>query len=273
MQPNPRSSPSSPLLAALTIIALLTISGATEAFSVQNGGPASSTTAQKWWSSQYAYRQSVNVTNPSASPLSNYPVFLQVAFPFSHLSDATAQLRLVNQNGAEVPSYVLDEVSSNGFVTSAWVLAFVSLAASSSGAFELYYGSTTATTPFYRMDSAIAKAQTGRLSLDVSGSEPATSSFQVTLGGTYSEQESSRRSATAREPSRASAQARSPSPPPRWSPPSASSPTSPPPSSRSRPSTLQARSDTPRPTSSTTGRWSSLSCLPTRARPPSPEWP
>ncbi len=166
----------------------MTISGATEAFSLQNGSPSSSTAAEKWWNSQYAYRQSVTVTNPAPSPLGNYPVFLPVAFPFSHLSDATAQLHLVNQNGAEVPSYVLDEVSSNGFVASAWLLALVNLAASSSGAFELYYGSTAATTPSYRTDSAAAKAQAGRLSLDVSGSEPASSSFQVTLGGTYSEQ-------------------------------------------------------------------------------------
>jgi len=175
------------IVATLSAIALLTVSGATGAFSLQPG-VAPPSAPQSWWSSQYAYRQSVNVTNPLAYALNNSPVFLLVKFPFSHLSDATAELRLVSSSGQEVPSYVLDEVSSNGFVTTAWILALVTLPKSSSQTFELYYGSPAATAPSYRMDAATAKAQAGDLTLDVSGSQPDSSSAQITFGNTYSEQ-------------------------------------------------------------------------------------
>jgi len=166
---------------------MLTLSSAPFALADQQGSPSQSSTG-RWWNSQYSYMKSVTVANPSAAPLSNYPVFIPVTFPFSHLSDASAEVRLVTQAGAEVPSYVLDAVSSGGFVTSAWVLAFVTVPASSSAAFELYYGNPVATTPSYRVDSAAAGAQAGQLALDVSASQPEASSFQVTLGGTYSEQ-------------------------------------------------------------------------------------
>jgi len=185
---HPRAATLRLTVAAFTIIALLTLSGAPAAFSQQQGGGASSAPQQAWWNSQYAYRKSITITNPTASALRNYPVFLQVDFPFSTLSDATAELRLVSQSGIEVPSYVLDEISSNGFVTSAWVLTFASLSNSSSETFDLYYGSPAATTPGYRLDAATANAQAEDLSVDVSTSQPAASSVQVTFGGTYSEQ-------------------------------------------------------------------------------------
>src|SRR5271169_1997121 len=129
----------SSLFAALAVIAMLTLSTAPAAFADQQGSP-SQPSSGKWWNSQYSYREGVTVANPSAGPLSNYPVFLRVTFPFSHLSDASAEVRLVTQAGTEVPSYVLDAVSSGGFVTSAWVLAFMTIPASSSATFELYYG-------------------------------------------------------------------------------------------------------------------------------------
>jgi hypothetical protein len=183
-----RSRPTQRLtVATFTVIALLTLSGAVGAFSLQPGNQPSSTTSS-WWSSQFAYRKSITITNPLASALTNSPIFLLVNFPFSHLSDATAELRLVSSTGAEVPSYVLDEVSTNGFVTSAWVLVLASLPKSSSETLELYYGNTAATAPSYRMDAATAKAQSGDLSLDVSGSQPGSSSAQITFGNTYSEQ-------------------------------------------------------------------------------------
>jgi len=173
--------------AALTVMALLTLSGTIGAFSLQQGSGAPSSQQISWWGDQYAYRTSVTVTNPTASALSNYPVFLLVDFPFSHLSDASAELRLVSQTGGEVPSYVLDEVSSNGFVTSAWVLTFVNLPKSSSETFELYYGSPTATVPPYRQDAPTAKAQAQDISADVSSSHPASSSVRVTFGATYTQ--------------------------------------------------------------------------------------
>src|SRR5271163_3612224 len=150
-----------PALAALAVIAILGVSAAPGAFSLQQGSSPNSGSGPQWWNSEYAYRQNLTMTNPSAAPLSNYPVFVPVSFPFSHISDATAQLRLIDRNDAEVPSYVLDELS---------------------------YGSPNATAPAYRTDSVVAQAQAGELSLDVSGSQPTTASFQVALGGTYSEQ-------------------------------------------------------------------------------------
>src|SRR5271155_2415170 len=177
-----------PALAALAVIAILGVSAAPGAFSLQQGSSPNSGSGPQWWNSEYAYRQNLTMTNPSAAPLSNYPVFVPVSFPFSHISDATAQLRLIDRNDAEVPSDVRAGVSSEGFVTSAWLRAFVSIPSSSSATYELYYGSPNATAPAYRTDSVVAQAQAGELSLDVSGSQPTTASFQVALGGTYSEQ-------------------------------------------------------------------------------------
>ena len=126
--------------------------------------------------------------NPTSSSLANFPVFILVGFPFSHVTDAATEVRLVSQSGAEVPSYVLDEISSNGFVTSAWMLAFVSVPKSFSMTFELYYGNPAAAAPGYRVSATTAGTHAGDISVDVSSVQPASASLAVTFAKTYSEQ-------------------------------------------------------------------------------------
>jgi hypothetical protein len=160
------------------------------ASSVGAGGAAPVTQAPAgpaWWNPQYAYRMSINLTNPSNLPMVEHPFFIDLAFPTSHLFDAAAELRLVDQTGQEVPSYVVDEVSSGGFVASAWLLVLADLPPSATQAFELYYGNPDAAMPSYRTAATAGNITEGQVTVDLGGSAPGSPSFQVSYGGTYSQ--------------------------------------------------------------------------------------
>lgn len=183
--PHPRGG-----AGVLLVIGLLALSSAAAVVAAQgasSSSQASSPAQSAWWNDQFAYRKSVTVTNPLNVTVVSSPLFMLVSFPFSHVSDAAAELRLVDQSGNEVPSYVLDELSTNGFVTSAWLLAFVSVQPLSSETFQLYYGNSAASVPSYRLENYSASATLGRLSVNVGTSSPASTSLQVTFAGTYAQ--------------------------------------------------------------------------------------
>jgi hypothetical protein len=140
-----------------------------------------------WWDDKYGYRVNISLTNPSTQALVQRPFFIRLTFPSSHLFDAAAELRLVDNSGQEVPSYVLDEVTSGGFVSSAWLLVLGNLPASSVRSFHLYYGNPSAAVPAYRSATPIGNITQGRLTVNLRGSEPGSSSFQLVYGDTYSQ--------------------------------------------------------------------------------------
>jgi len=169
---------------ALALLALLLAGGFVPLASAQGGAAQS---GPSWWNNQFGFRESLTLTNPFSSAITAYPFFVYLAFPPSRLSDASAELRVVDQSGQELQSTVLDQGSSNGSVAWAWLLIPASISPSGTISLEVYYGNSAATLPSYRAASASANASAGPIALGLSAAEPGSSSFQIAYQGTYNQ--------------------------------------------------------------------------------------
>ncbi|MGD1055276.1 MAG: hypothetical protein ABR867_04240, partial [Nitrososphaerales archaeon] len=157
-------------------------------------GPASgaavsapSQATSEWWSSAYSFRVSITLSNPASLNMTSEPVLVHVTFPAAHLVDAASELTLRQANGTEVPSYVVDKTTSGGFVSSVWLMVIVSIQASSSQTYWLYYGDTSAVTPSYRIETQAATFTSGLLSITQTSPSPGSFYYQLSYGRTYSE--------------------------------------------------------------------------------------
>jgi len=177
------------LVAAFAALSLLLVAGFVPAVSAQT---ASTQSSPSWWSAQYSFREGLTLTNPFSTNMTAYPFFVYLTFPPSSLSDASTEVRVIDQNGTELPSTVLDQASSNGSVTWAWLLVLASIPASSSSSLEVYYGNPVATVPAYRTASASENVSSGPILLALSPTEPGSSSFKVAYQNTYNQTFSSK---------------------------------------------------------------------------------
>lgn len=157
-------------------------------------GPASGTAASaqsqatsEWWNSAYSFRVSITLSNPTSQDMASEPVLVYVTFPVAHLVDAVSELTLREQNGTEVPSYVVDWTTSGGFVSSVWLMAIVSIQASSSRTYWLYYGDLSAGAPSYRIQTQGATFTSGLIAITQKSSSPGSLYYQLSYGRTYSE--------------------------------------------------------------------------------------
>ena len=108
----------------LTLLLLQTLS----AF-IPHVSANSSPTEQSWLYQQFRFRREIVVSNREGTTLTNYPVLTRVDFQDTHLISSFLELRLLDQRGSEVPSYVVDERRSGDFVASILMLTFVSVVA------------------------------------------------------------------------------------------------------------------------------------------------
>ena len=112
---------------------------------------AQSESSGGWFNTDDGFRRSITLANPYNYSIRNYPFLISVAFPFSHLVDSFSELRLVDENQTEVPSYIVDEKSAGGFTTSALLLIAATLPPSGAETYELYYGDLSGSIPSYRL--------------------------------------------------------------------------------------------------------------------------
>ncbi|MDA4126818.1 MAG: carboxypeptidase-like regulatory domain-containing protein [Thaumarchaeota archaeon] len=171
------------IFAALTIVLMITLSDPHFAIAAPQPQPG----VNGWWDQSYLFRRSLTLSNPSPQPIVNQPYLMEVTFPTPDLLDARTELRLINSTGGEVPSYVVDQVSSGGFVTSAWLLVIASLKASSNGAFMLYYGNPGAPSPSYRTQTQARSFTAGLYTVGQLASHPGSTAQVLSYGGTYQE--------------------------------------------------------------------------------------
>jgi len=160
------------------------------AFMGPGAGTAASSTSQAssaWWNSAYSFRASITLSNPTNQAMVNEPVLVHVTFPLAHLADASSELTLRELNGTEVPSYVVDQTTSRGFVTSVWLMVVVSIPPSSGQTYWLYYGNPSAGAPPYRIQIQAIAFRAGLLTIAQQSASPGSLTYQFSYGSTYSE--------------------------------------------------------------------------------------
>jgi hypothetical protein len=148
---------------------------------------SASQTTSAWWNSAYSFRASITVANPTNRSMANEPVLVHVTFPPAHLADAASELTLRDVNGTEVPSFIVDETTSGGFVVSVWLMVVVSIPPSTSQTYWLYYGDPSAGIPQYRIQTQGTVFTTGLLTIAQQSSGPGSLSYQFSYGKTYFE--------------------------------------------------------------------------------------
>jgi hypothetical protein len=135
----------------------------------------------------FDFQRTITVTNPYNHAMVNEPVFVPLDFAFSHVASASIELKLTNQTGQEIPSYILDEQSTQGFVTSAWILFLLTLPPSSAADYVLHFGNSSASPPSYRVSAPFGNLRLGRMSVGRILGGFGSSSIQVTFGDTYTQ--------------------------------------------------------------------------------------
>src|SRR3989454_6810733 len=143
-------------------------------------------TEQSWLYQQFRFRREIVVSNREGTALTNYPVLTRVDFQDTHLISSFLELRLLDQRGSEVPSYVVDERRSGDFVASVLMLTFVSVEASANESYWLYYGDVNAGLPAYRHQVDAGIIDSGLLSVSL-GSKLDESAIGITFGNTYAQ--------------------------------------------------------------------------------------
>ncbi len=107
----------------------------------------------QWWDPAWHFRVPFLLINPSSAPRTNESVFVYFRFPYGEVVNAFDELRVIDQKGREVPSLVLYESKSSGFVIGAYVMVLETLGSKEVKTEYAYYGNPLAGTPPYRIES------------------------------------------------------------------------------------------------------------------------
>jgi hypothetical protein len=109
-----------------------------------------------WWNSSYQYKQKLTITEMSGNDLINY----QVNYSFDHRALVVAgksnadgsDIRIINESGDEIPRCLHPWSSWNSASDDTMIWFNVTLAASSSVDYYMYYGNPAASDPGYSGD-------------------------------------------------------------------------------------------------------------------------
>jgi len=155
------------ILAVLLIflLAVVIVAGPSDAHisSAQSFGSSFS-----WWNTSYVFERNITVTNPFNQSFQMKPVFVNLNFEPGHLLSAIKEIRIVNATGYEIPSFIVFENHTGGFVTSALVMFLVNIPPGSSQTYQIYYGNPSSSVPSYRSSSS-AMLHAGVLTLSSQG--------------------------------------------------------------------------------------------------------
>lgn len=166
------------------MVGTLILSSAPQIVAASSGGPHG---APAWADNSLRFRQPLNITNTANRSIADQPVFLQIGFPRGHVLSAASEVRAFNSSGAEYPSYVVSQHDSGPFVTSAWLLMFVTMAPESTSEFYLYYGNSTSPVPAYRLDTPITGLTAGPLSFGSAAGSPGQDMISVNYHAIFSQ--------------------------------------------------------------------------------------
>lgn len=166
---------------AIAVTALLILAGGLQLIPPA----AASTSGSAPWQQPYHFRREVTVSNPSSTAAQDYPLLLDLNFSQGRVFSGN-EIMLFNSTGVEVPTYLVDQSETGGYVTSAVLLAFLSVPAASTVSLWVYYGSAQAAPPEYRLDTPTGGASLGPVSV-VLGPQPGGSAVTFTYGMTYTE--------------------------------------------------------------------------------------
>lgn len=143
---------------------------------------------QGWWDIDWRMRTPIMVVNQSNETGAGVPVFFNLIFPQGKVLSATNELRLIDQNNFELPTYVLHESRDGMFVRSASLLAFVAMEPGETRVIHAYYGNPSASPPDYRTGGGADSLRAGALSARFleSGSSLSSGGIAVSYGGVFS---------------------------------------------------------------------------------------
>ncbi len=103
-----------------------------------------------WWNNAWQFRVPLMTVNSLNESVINQPVFFYIEIPQTHLFSAVKELRIIDRNGFEIPSYVLYEFRQAQFTLGVYVLSFLAMPPNSASVFHIYYGNPDASQPAYR---------------------------------------------------------------------------------------------------------------------------
>jgi hypothetical protein len=95
------------------------------------------------------------VVNSINESISNHPLFLYIEIPEYHLFSAISELRLIDGNGLEVPTYVIYENRQGYFIRGVYLVASLSLTPYEAKILHIYYGNPEASQPQYRLNRLV----------------------------------------------------------------------------------------------------------------------
>jgi hypothetical protein len=148
---------------------------------------ASALSSAPWGEPNFPFREGITVSNPTPSPISSEPVLVHLSFPYGHLVDAVSGLVLGFPNGTVIPSFVVDQTGTEGFIDSAWLLFSATLPPASTQTLWLYYGNPTSPAPSYRAQSQVPLVRSGLIGMQQASTRPGSLFYTYVYGGTYSE--------------------------------------------------------------------------------------
>jgi hypothetical protein len=172
------------LISAVLVILLLTtviVSGLSDIHisSAQSFGSSFS-----WWNTNYVFERNITVTNPFNQSFQMKPVLINLNFEPGHLLSAIKEVRIVNATGYEIPSFIVSENYTGGFVTSALILFLVNIAPNSSQTYQIYYGNPSSSVPSYRSSSSSTILHSGVLTLSSQGYQQG-SVLNISIANTF----------------------------------------------------------------------------------------
>ncbi|MEM0117541.1 MAG: hypothetical protein QXV32_03765 [Conexivisphaerales archaeon] len=167
------------LLLCIIVTSAVAATGNERVISIAQSNPSFN-----WWNPSFVFERNISVTNPYNQPFVMKPVFVDVNFEPGHLTSALKEIRIINGTGYEVPSFIVSENYSGGFVTSAQILFLVNIAANSTQTYQLYYGNPMSPAPSYRTNAVSSLLHSGVLTLTSLGYQQG-SNLNISIANTF----------------------------------------------------------------------------------------
>ncbi len=171
-------------LVSLALISIIILS-----IDVPRGAMASSSADPQaaWYDQNSSFRRMLEVTNPGSDPFINQSVVVHLTFALSHFSDALTEFKVFDSTGQKVPSFVLDQQYTDGYVSSVTLLFFANVQPDNSSTYSLYYGSAQHSLPPTGFYEAATNITEGLVSVQQVPTRPGSDQLTFSFGGTFAQ--------------------------------------------------------------------------------------
>lgn len=103
----------------------------------------------KWQNGGWRYRQAVTLTEVAGIDRINEPVDIHLVFLPNHCLDPRREIRVVTDDGYEIPSATYNETYSQGYARSCNIVFLANVSALSNRTYYIYFGNPNAKAPSY----------------------------------------------------------------------------------------------------------------------------